>query len=469
MSGGTGTETAPSLENSWIRYGLVGVRAALLLFLAGWMALHWYQTAIRVIDFYNPLPTWDYWRVVSDYPALKAFHFGVLWRQHNEHRILFPEIVFQLDMFVCHGRMLLPLILSSLCYAGNWAVLTYCIWSDKTLKPMTRIASALLAGGIIGWQGSAFVLARPFLLMWPVAQICILMALLLLWRVHETERVKYLIACIALATVALYSSGCGLLFWPVLIAAALTIRIRRHHLYALIFSAMVTLGCYFVDYRFTLNLDLLTVIDHPVYALASVSAYIAMPFSAIKAPIFGVCVGAINIALALALATVAIRRRLVTRVSIVLFGSYAFTLVTGALIVLGRMEPNDSQFSEAKAVRYLTTPLVNWAVLILLLIWVAARCNWRFVTRKVVLVTALILCLAGFPKLRWWLAWNTADFVREKTAAIAIENGVTDPIVLRLVFPDPGFVTLFLPMLKEEHLSVFYNGHSQGLTEIRPR
>ena len=467
MSGGIRTETVLPLENSWTRYGPVGVWAALLLFLAGWMVLHWYQTAILIKHFYNPFPVWDYWRVVSDYPSLKAFHFDVLWRQHNEHRILFPEIVFQLDMFLCHGRMLVPLVISSFCYTGIWAVLSYCVLSDKSLPLTMRVASVLLAGGIIGWQGSACVLGQPFLLQWTLSQICALLALLSSWRDHETGRAKYLIACIVFATVALYSSANGLLLWPVLVVVALMMGIRRHHLYALGLSAVITLGCYFVGYHFTRSFNMEAVLDHPVYALESISAYIAMPFSAIKAPIFGVCIGAINIALAIVLAIIAIRRRLMAQISIVLFGSYAFTLLTGALIVLGRMEPKDRQFSDAKAVRYLTTPLVNWAVLILLLIWIVARCNWRLITSRGVIVTALILCLAGFPKLRWWLAWNTANFIREQTAAIAIENGITDPIVLRLVFPDPGFVMLFLPMLKKKHLAIFYHGHSGGLVEAQ--
>src|SRR5438270_7741418 len=132
-----GDEHVPP-KGGWMRYGALWLWVALLGFLAGWMALHWYQTALRVRQFYNPLPVWDYWRVTSDYPALKAFHVGVLWRQHNEHRILFPEIVFQMDMFLFHGRMLLPLIFSSLFYVGTWMVLTYCIWSDKALTIPVR-------------------------------------------------------------------------------------------------------------------------------------------------------------------------------------------------------------------------------------------------------------------------------------------------------------------------------------------
>jgi len=454
MSGEGGIDTTPYHKHSVDRYGRV-FWAALLVCLAAWTALHWYQTAIRIVDFYNPLPTWDYWRVVSDYSALKNFHFGVLWRQHNEHRILFPEIVFQIDMFLCHGRMLLPLILSSVCYACIYLIFSYCIWSEKALTPAMRVACILMTGGIIGWQGSACVLARPFLLQWTLSQLCVVLALLSLWGVHQTKRAKYLIGCVAFAVVGLYSSGNALVLWPILIAGALAIRIKRHDLYMLIVSGIVSGACYFVGYHSTDSLNLSPIVQHPVYALKLVAVYVAMPFSAIKSPMFGVWVGFINIALATALAT-ALRKALATRLPVVLLGYYLFALLSAGLTVIGRMQPGDPLFVEAKAGRYLTTPLVNWAALFLLLIWTATRYHWRLVTPKAITLSVFLLCLLGFPKLRWWLAGNSADFIREKTAAIAVKNGVLDPIVLQMVFPDPGFVVLFIPMLHREHLSIFH-------------
>ena len=460
MSGESGTETTPSLESAWTRYRQTGVWTAVLCFLAAWTAIHWYQTAVHTIRLYNPLPTWDYWRVVSDYPALKASHFGVLWRQHNEHRILFPEIVFELDMFVCHGRMLLPLIVSPLCYAGIWLTLTYCIWIEKTLTLMMRITSVLLAGGIIGWQGSAVVLARPFLLVWTLSQICALLALLSLWGLHQTGRIKSLIGCIAFAVRALYSSGNALVLWPILIAGALAIKIRRHHLYVLLLSAIASIGCYFVGYHGTGSLGLAAVLNHPLYALELLAVYMAMPFSAIKSPMFGVWVGFINVALAAAVAVIALRKKWITRLAVICLGSYLFTLLTAALIVVGKWSQR-SILCRGESGALLDSAAGELGLLILLLIWTAAKCNWNVVTPKAIALSTLLLCLVGFPKLRWWLAGNNADFVREKTAAIAIENGVTDPIVLRAIFPDPNFVMAFLPMLHEEHLSVFHPARSK--------
>jgi uncharacterized membrane protein len=88
-------------------------------------------TAHRVISFYTPLPVLDYWRVVANLPAYQGFHLGVLWTQNNEHRIVFPEIVFGLDMLVAHGCMILPLLLSFLCYVATWLLLCATITATR--------------------------------------------------------------------------------------------------------------------------------------------------------------------------------------------------------------------------------------------------------------------------------------------------------------------------------------------------
>ncbi len=102
-----------------------------IFLLTAWLAFSWFETIHRILRYYNPLPTWDYWRVAESIQSYESFDFRILWRQHNEHRIIFPEIVFAADMLFLHGRELLPLALSFLCYFATWIVLAWAFWSES--------------------------------------------------------------------------------------------------------------------------------------------------------------------------------------------------------------------------------------------------------------------------------------------------------------------------------------------------
>ena len=136
------------------------LQAVLLLGLGVWAAAHWVETVAAVIRYYTPLPVWDYWRTVIFLPNYRALDVSVLWHQHNEHRIVFPEILFALDYLLLRGRQLLPLALNFLCYISTWLVLAWALSSDRTIPAWTRAAAILLAGVIMGWQGSAFEIGR---------------------------------------------------------------------------------------------------------------------------------------------------------------------------------------------------------------------------------------------------------------------------------------------------------------------
>src|SRR5947209_6299638 len=185
-----------------------------LIALSVWLLWNVAQTIGRVIDYYTPLPMWDYWRVVDHLPSYKALHLAVFWRQHNEHRILFPEIAFATDMLILHGRMILPLVLSFLCYVATWIVLSSTVFADKTVDLKIRLAGILLAGVVGLWQSAANVLGVPFLLQWTLMQLAVALTFLSLSKLRATLSTAMLGGTIAAAVVATYSSGNALLLWP---------------------------------------------------------------------------------------------------------------------------------------------------------------------------------------------------------------------------------------------------------------
>ena len=158
-----------------------------LIALTAWLVLNWSQLIETLLHYYNPFPIWDYWHVVTDLKKIEGLNPGVLWQQHNDHRIIFPEIVFATDMLIFHGLQILPLIVSFLCYVAMWVLIARALISDPTVSVAIRATAILLAGIVMGWRGVAQVVGVPFLLQWTLLQTMVLLALWLLWRAKDTQ------------------------------------------------------------------------------------------------------------------------------------------------------------------------------------------------------------------------------------------------------------------------------------------
>ncbi len=442
----------------------VSIRAIFFFLLLVWLVFNWFEAVRQILDYYNPLPTWDYWRVPEFLNAYKAFDVRILWKQHNEHRIVFPEIVFALDMLLLHGREILPLAVSFLCYFGVWVVLAWTLFSERALAPAVRNTAILLAGIIMGWKGSAFVLASPFLLQWTLMQLAVVLSFAFLSRFKSTSKGAYFAAAILSGIVATYSSGNALLLWPLLLVAGALLSFTRRQMAVLAVAAVVSVGVYFIGYSFTGKLNLSNFILHPFYSAKFLAAYLSMPFGGMKAPEFGVRVGLTSLLVTVVLLVIAARTRLLrSQMGIVLFGSYSFTVLTALVTAAGRMEPTDPHFNGAESARYVTVPLANWAVFICLCLWIASRRHWKFASARAIALVVIVLLLVSVPKLRWWLEDKDRGIAGEQLAALSVEDGLRDGSLILKIFPHPAFVELFLPELRSERLSIFYKGRDKWL------
>src|SRR5690348_2582550 len=95
------------------------------------MVVVWNHAGRSIIRFHSPLPYWDYWSTVERIDQYRRFDLTVLWHQHNEHRIIFPELVFAIDYLLFRGREALPVVISALSYIGLWAVLSTAVYRTK--------------------------------------------------------------------------------------------------------------------------------------------------------------------------------------------------------------------------------------------------------------------------------------------------------------------------------------------------
>ena len=447
--------------------GLALAARFLLILLAAWAACNWGTTIYRITELYVTIPTWDYWRVAANASNIRAFDFRYFWLQHNEHRIVGPDIVFAIDLLLFHARRIFPIVISFVFYLVSWLLIARSIAADTLLSVEARGFAIALAGIMIGWRGSALALADPFLIAWTLVEFAFLTALWLVSRaISRSASASLLVGVIALGFVATYSSGNGLLVWPVLVLAAYICGWTKRLTGALAISGVVADGLYFVGYRFGGNLQPANLFRHPAYTMAFLGSYLSMPFGGMKSPQFGVYVGLCQLAVMLLLFSVALRYRLLaTRTGIVLFGAYLFTILAALLTAAGRMEPGDGFYTNAKATRYLTLLMINWGVCAAALIWLSARRGWR-VAPPVLAVLLGVLIVIGFLKLRWWERTGIRPYVDAQVTQLSVENGVQDPRLLRNIFPSPEFAEQYLKVLQADDLSIYSNAQMQPQTRV---
>ncbi len=427
-----------------------------LFLLAGWLAWNAGETINHILHFYDPLPVWDYWREPYYLANLKTFGARFLWQPHNEHRIVFQEIAFLLDMLLFRGRMILPIAVSCACYFATGLLLTLSIFADKRLSLVVKWTATLLAGILMAWKGCAIDLAVPFLLQWTLLLLAMASSLTFLSRIREAESGWWLMGAIAAVVVGTYCSLNGLVLGPLVLAVAVLLRLGPREIVALSATAILCDGLYFLGYHVPTHFRSDSIFLHPLYGVEFVAAYLGMPFGGMKSPQFGVYVGFANLVLGAGLVVVASRLRLLlSRTGIVLFGSYTFILITAILTAAGRMQIQDKELAGAKASRFLLVSLTNWAVLILLGLWLSSRTNWRRITTPVTAFVIVVLLGVSLPKLRWWLRYQEDTFNSAQMASLSIKNGLSDSLMLRKVFPDPEFVRPLLSYLREHQLSVF--------------
>lgn len=435
------------------RYGRE-VLIVLFTVLAIWVLLSWTAVVQRVIRYYTPFPSWDYWRVIYDANFHKSFGFQIFLKPHNEHRIIFPEIIYQLDLLL-RGRLILPIVCSFLFYAMTWVVLAYVIGRDGTISPGWRIFMVLLAGVILSWQGSAVVIADPFLLQWTLSNLCVAVAIFMLARSKTTNGAEALCIAMIAAVIATYSSGNCLTLWPVLALEAWILRLKRRQFITVLLTGLVSIALYFVDYHPDNNLKLLELIRHPLHALGFLTIYISMPFGAVRSDRFAIALGTVNLLFVGLLFVYARRRKLLqSETGICLLSIWLFLLFTGMLVTSGRITLS-AGYGDAKASRFWCIQLFNWADFALLWGYFGAKSRFRL-SIKVAGSAGLVMLLAlGMLKLRPALNYDNNQFANRQFAALSFENGLEDPDFMRRTFPSPAFVRELLPYLRTRHLTVF--------------
>ncbi len=223
------------------------------------------------------VPFWDQWEYVS---LLDKLHNGTLtladlWRQHNEHRILFPKVVTLLLSLVTGYNVRFEVVLNFLT-----ASLTFYVLSTLLRQTFNKARGyTIVAAPIIAWI--LFSPVQWINWIWGF-QLCFFMgiaATVLTIRVLMSDSLlresKHLYVAIVTATIATYSLGNGLVVWIVGLGLLIVRHTRRRDLLVWCGSAGAVIASYLYGFhRSPESLSLLVVAKQPIAVLKYTLSYL---------------------------------------------------------------------------------------------------------------------------------------------------------------------------------------------------
>ena len=158
----------------------------------------------------------DDWGFVSLVHAAQTGHLslGMLWAQHNENRMAIPYVAMLAIALPTHYDTKVVMLLDAVAFVatfGLWLVLVSSFCQRRVTLPLVVVCGVVWFS-LADWQNALW----GFQLAWYLI-LGALMAILVLLLNRSPDRTEYrrLTAAVALALVASYSSGQGLLLWPV--------------------------------------------------------------------------------------------------------------------------------------------------------------------------------------------------------------------------------------------------------------
>ncbi len=174
-----------------------------------------------------------------------TLHVSMLWSQHYENRILFPNLIVLALAYTTHFNVVTEEYLSALMLFGATALV---IGAHKRRSPQRRWIWYCPVAFLLLSLAQAVNALFGFQMAWYLVLLMVALALFLLDE--EPQRWLFVGGAIAAAVVASFSSLQGLLVWP---AGLLLIYLRRrpgHFAMAWIGSAVLTGVIYFAGFNF---------------------------------------------------------------------------------------------------------------------------------------------------------------------------------------------------------------------------
>ena len=451
---------AQQSEKSWVqRQQLTTAFLSYVILLGGMCTI--VAAVYTILVSYSSLPWWDTWEYIATIAKGESpLSPSWLWRQHNEHRMVIQKLFFVVDLKMFHARQVFLLASILVIQFLHLALLS---WSMRVLGGWR---GALWRSGV-GLMAFCIFCPSPWLTYTMGFQVCFVLSplfatlsfvgLLLYWtdaqRHPGKPSSKFLWLSILAALGGTYSLANGNLLWPLLVAAALFLRLRASAVLSFAITGAVSISLYFYHYvRPSYHANPTVPLGTPVRLLEFVAAYFGGSWVN-EAIVTAGMIGIIGLAAAL---VVLLRTPYYVRTSrafaLQLVLTSAFCVGTAVITATGRL-----RFGVTYALqnRYQTFALLFWCSLGLLLLEYAFSLRakqYRFLMAQICLLAVLVrgAILADRP-----IRQARAHGFGLNIASTALRTGLYEPKLLTTVAENSDKLLLGVNYFREHQLSLF--------------
>lgn len=411
---------------------------------------------------HSKLPFWDEWMQIDFATNEGPGHtLDWLWRQFNQHRVVIPKLFLLADLRWFRATQTSQIV-SNLCL--QFAHLSLLAWSMRVLGgwrgPLWRCAVGLVAFCLFSpsqWPNLVMGFTGLCCYLPPLFASLSVVGLLLYWRESQapgprSSRWLYLLLCVAAAIGATFSLSNGNLVWPLLVLAALVLRVRLAAIATIAAVAAAGIAAFFYNYTVYITATSLSSRGEIVALIKYIAVYFGSSWvtSDVRLAEYLGILGCLAFLLVLWRLPWWFKN---SPAMCVQFGVLLlFALATGVVTAPGRVVFGlDQAFSG----RYQSFALLFWCCMgVLALGRIAApQPGGKLFLGAQIAVLAIMLFAASktealLAKVRWH-GFNV------NLAAVALETGAPDDAQLAWAHSDPSYPRSLTPFLRDHQLSVF--------------
>jgi hypothetical protein len=413
---------------------------------------------IMIIHYGANTPFWDQWEMVPLFEAVSHHNltFADLWRQHNEHRIFFPNLLLLANAYLTDWNTRIETLIG-LCFSLVTAGLILFMASRTIVKRwLGLIASILVAAWFFspaqwenwlwGWQVE-----------WFMCMTAITISIFFLTRrVTQSSRrgLTFFIIAILSGIIASYSLAGGLLVWPVGLFILWIKKQQKKFIGTWILIGVISTFLYYYHYVTPPAPNGATTVyffQHPLAYIEFFLTYLGGPIgsvgSRLQAPAL---VGAMLFLLLIPCLYLVWQRRDKIEVFLPWLAFILFGLLAGLSTGVGRLPYGVGFALSSRYTAFSSIYLIGVVMLIITLLDNLKRPSKEFLATAALSIVFISLPLLTSSYVTGWRGFRSQSVLLAEIKACTHEPNPSNAC-LSLTYPNPSIVRPRLAYIKAKH------------------
>lgn len=415
-----------------------------------------------VIATYSSLPYWDGWTQIEVAANGRSpLSPSWLWEQHNEHRLVIPKLFLAVDLLFFRARqafLLVSIFVIQLMHLAllSWSMRALGGWNGTLWRAGTGVAAFCLfcptQSENLTWGFQVCFVLPPFF-----ATLSFVALLLYCRDTREGQGARpprFLLLSILAAFGAAYSLAAGTLVWPLLVAEAAFLKLRRRTIGMVSAAGAISIGLYAWHYaKPEGHGNPLSALSNPLGIVQYCAAYFlsAWPYYGARGHLLLWIVVAVFSLTLLAAALPSLDRFRPFAAQLVLTAMYC--VATSLITAMGRLNFGVTQ---ATVSRYQTVALLGWCCLGLLMLGglslAGERMRYLFPLAQ---LSILAVFAIGASRAEYQVLITRGHAFAQRAASAALLTGMADRETLGQVYPKQEMFAKTVPYMRTNKLSSF--------------